>query len=183
MRGGKKQFVRESSYDDHSQPKNSKGAMRCEQRGNPVWEQGSMSSIEQQQEIESKRRASEYNISKPWDRRSSDTSNCYQRNVEEINYEVTAPWVEVAIDQDADLDRKLHAISNYQYESLWQPVELTNQRKQQLSNYKLSAPFQTKESELADAIKPSRRALPGNNTKTLAPWEHGTLAPVVKILQ
>jgi hypothetical protein len=182
MRGGKKLFVRESGLDDYSQPKNSKGAMRREQRGIPVWEQGSMSSIEQEQEIESKRRASEYNISKPWDRRSSDTSNGYQRNVEEKNYEVIAPWVEVAVDQDADLERKLHAISNYQYESLWQPIELTNQRKQQLSNYRLNAPFQTKESDLGDAIKPSRRALPGNNAKTLAPWEHGTLSPVMKIL-
>lgn len=156
--------------------------MRIEQREKPVWEQGSMSSIEEQQQIESKRRAAEYNISKPWDQRSSDTSKGYQRNIEEINYEVTAPWVEVAIDQDADLDRKLHAISNYQYESLWQPIELTNQRKQQLSNYRLNAPFQTKESELGDAFKPSRRALPGNNTKTLAPWQHGTPAPVIKRL-
>lgn len=182
MRGGKKQFVRESGYDDHSQPRNSKGAMRSEQRGNPVWEQGSMSSIEQQQQMESKRKASEYSISKPWDQRSSDTSNGYQRNVEEINYEVTAPWVEVAVDQNADLDRKLHAISSYQYESLWEPIELTNKKKQQLSNYRLNAPFQTKDSELEDASKPSRRALPGNNVKTLAPWEHGTLDTLIKYL-
>ena len=86
------------------------------------------------------------------------------------------------IDQNADLDRKLQAISSYQYESLWEPIELTNKKKQQLSNYRLNAPFQTKDSELEDASKPSRRALPGNNVKTLAPWEHGTLDTLIKYL-
>lgn len=179
MRGGKKQFSRESGYDDYSQPKNSKGAMRVEQRGNPVWEQGSMSSLEQRQHADSKIRASEYKISKPWDQFSSRQSNHHQRNVDEINYEVTAPWVEAAVDQDADLNRKLYAISNYQYEPLWQPIELTSQRKQQLSNYRLNAPFQTKESELGDEFKPSRRPLSGNNAKTIAPWEHGTVTPIL----
>ena len=89
------------------------------------------------------------------------------------NYEVTAPWAEPANDEDADISRKLRSISSYQYESLWQPIELTASRKQQLANHRLVPPFETSGSSFQEPSKYLKKVNGANITKTLAPWEHG----------
>ena len=89
------------------------------------------------------------------------------------NYEVTAPWAEPATDEKAIISRKLQSISSYQYESLWQPIELIPLRKQQLENHRLVPPFETSDAILQEPSKYLNIANASNHTKTLAPWEHG----------
>ena len=90
------------------------------------------------------------------------------------NYEVTAPWSEPATDEEAIISRKLRSISSYQYESLWQPIEVTALRKQQLANHRLVPPFETSDAMLQEPSKHLNKVNAANYTKTLAPWEHGT---------
>lgn len=90
------------------------------------------------------------------------------------NYAVTAPWSEPATDKEAIISRKLRSISSYQYESLWQPIEVTALRKQQLANHRLVPPFETSDAILQEPSKYLNKANASNHTKTLAPWEHGT---------
>lgn len=89
-------------------------------------------------------------------------------------YEVTAPWSEPATDEEAIINRKLRSISNYQYESLWQPIEVTSLRKQQLAKHRLVPPFETSDAILQEPSKHLNKVNAANHTKTLAPWEHGT---------
>jgi hypothetical protein len=90
------------------------------------------------------------------------------------NYEVTAPWSQPATDEEAIINRKLRSISSYQYESLWQPIEVTALRKQQLANHRLVPPFETSDAILQEPSKYLNKANASNHMKTLAPWEHGT---------
>jgi hypothetical protein len=90
------------------------------------------------------------------------------------NYEVTAPWSEPATDEEAIINRKLRTISSYQYESLWQPIEATALRKQQLANHRLVPPFETSDAILQEPSKHLNKVNAANHTKPLAPWEHGT---------
>ena len=176
MRAGRKQFSQESGYDQSIPHGNHKGAMRGNQSVAAVWEHGSSrTALEQMQYIESKRRASEYSISKPWDQEPTDGVMQSERHLEGLNYELIAPWVEAAVDEEAELNRKLHAISNYQYQSLWEPETVTLQRKQQIDNYRLKTPYQTRENDPTEFSKPSKRSIPGYSAKTLAPWQHGTI--------
>jgi hypothetical protein len=176
MIAGRKQFSEDSGYDQNVPQSNKRGAVRNNQSVAAVWEHGSSrTALEQMQYIESKRRASEYSISKPWDQEPTDGVKQFGRHIEGLNYELTAPWVEAAVDEEAELNRKLHAISNYQYQPLWQPETATLQRKQQIANYRLETPYQTKENDPVEFSKPSKRSIPGYSAKTLAPWQHGTV--------
>lgn len=178
MRAGRsrKQFSQESGYDQCSAHRNLKGAIRENQSVAAVWKHGSSrTALEQMQHTESKRRASEYSISNPWDQEPIDGVMRFERHVDRLNYELTAPWVEAAVDEEAELNRKLHAISNYQYQPLWQPETVTLQRKQQIANYRLETPYQTKENDPTEYSKSSKRSIPGCSAKTLAPWQHGTV--------
>lgn len=128
---------------------------------------------QQEQRNESRRRAAEYTFSKPWDQGSNHAADELQREVEALNYELTAPWTEDATDEDTNLRKKMDAISGYQYEPIWKPEEQTERRKQQMLNYKMDTPFQTKYTPPAEPQKPSKKPMPGHNPRSLAPWAHG----------
>ena len=174
MKGGKKQFEKdEYIYDDYVPPRNSKGAMRGGSARTAEWEQGSRNKVEEQQFAESKRKASEYTFSKPWDLTSHDAVDDFQKHVAALDYQTVPPWAGVPTDGDVDLTRKLSAISGYEYQPLWKPIEQTMQRMHQNANYRIDPPFQTQYTPSPDSIKPSKRPISGHNPKTLAPWEHG----------
>ena len=174
MKGGKKQFERDDTIeDDYAKPRNAKGAMRSGPPRLAVWEQNSRDTVEEQQFVEAKRKAAEYSFKKPWDQQSKDVADEMQRHVEALDYTIVPPWTEGSEIEDADLDRKLAAISGYEYEPLWKPVEQTIYRQQQFANYKIDPPFQTQLTPISAAKKPAKRILPGHNSRTLPPWEHG----------
>ena len=75
-----------------------------------------------------------------------------------LNYEVTAPWAEPASDEDAVINRKLQSISSYQYESLWQPIEVTTFRKQQQENHRMVPPFETSGTTFQEPSKYLKKA-------------------------
>ena len=173
---GKKQYERDEYIDDdYVQPRNAKGAMRSGPPKLAVWEQGSRDTVEEQQFEETKRKAAEYNFSRPWDQESHDAADELQRHVEALDYEIVPPWADIDGNGDAELNRKLHAISSYEYEPLWKPVEQTTRRLEQLANYKIDPPFNTLLTEVKESNKPVKKPIPGYNPKTLAPWEHGML--------
>lgn len=181
MKGGKKQFEKdEYIYDDYIPPRNSKGAMGRGSTRLAVWEQGSRNIVEEQQFVESKRKASEYTFSKPWDLESRDAADDFQKHVAALDYETVPPWAGVPADGDVELNRKLTAISGYEYQPLWKPVEQTIQRIQQNVNYKIDPPFQTQYTATPDSMKPAKRPITGYNPKTLAPWEHGMFAHILR---
>lgn len=65
---------------------------------------------------------------------------------------------------------------------MWQPVEQTEKRKQQLASYKIDPPFQTKYTPRTAPPRPAKKQMPGQNPRSLAPWAHGTVQ-IMKLLK
>ena len=155
-------------------------------RQKPTWEQGSLTSREQEAQERRRIEASKYSYSTPWTLRENNILDDFDKQLSALDYSMSKPW------EDANRCGPMYggprpyaaeaSKNNYKYKPLWEPVQMPKERIEQIESYEYCPPYRVEFNGITDKHQHHRRLISGHNNKTIAPWAHGyePAAPVTR---
>lgn len=138
------------------------------QRRPPVWQQGSLTSVEKNEMERKEERGRSYNHSTPWMHTKEDIVGDFEKEISAVGYSFKSPW-------DIEQASSTRAPQDYKYESLWHPDELSAQKKAQIESYEYNPPFRCEFNGLNEPHKPSKRPSQVRTATTVPPWAQGKI--------
>lgn len=137
-------------------------------RQKPTWEEGSLT-VEEIAEQEALRIAAANHVTKaPWKAEPEDILAEFEQHVAAMDYKIHRPW---AGDNEAPPQQP---VFEYKFESLFAPLEMSKEKKEQLANYVYNPPYQVAYNTLPDSTNKTKRMTP--RKATTAPWTYGSMA-------
>jgi hypothetical protein len=142
-------------------------------RAKPTWAQGSLTSREQRVQQRDKEDAAKYSYGTPWQMKENNILQDFDKHVSALDYSLTAPWDDTRGDESAP-DSNNNKAKDYHFETLWEPVPMSQKRIDQLNAYEYNPPYRCEFNGIPERHARNKKLIPGHNNPTLAPWQHGS---------
>jgi hypothetical protein len=149
---------------------NRKAIEAARSRANPTWAQTSLTSREARLQQRDKEDASKYAYSTPWQLKETNILDDFDKQVSALEYNLKAPWQEDPLNTAPTNPQ----VENYKYETMWEPVHLSQKKVEQIANYEYNPPYRCEFNGIAEKHARNKKMIGGHNKSTIAPWQHGS---------